>query len=193
MKKILVVLLFGSLNLFAQSPIEGPPDGPMLTIEKADGELLSPAALQMDYGGKRVNYIMRGEKAKVIKFEDLAQVDVGMNVFKIFAPNKHRGYHIKAETDTKILASVPLKYQGAYAVEMLVAVLDNDGNILESVVMTVAKKKVDKRIAVKDMVRKHFGDCAKFVEYFDNFDYESDTQKMQIWGFFDMTNYVDCK
>lgn len=193
MKGIAFLLILLGLRLSAQEVFVGPPDGPILTIETADGTLINPAGVQLDHKGKRVSYAVAGQKIQTLKFEKVKQVNIGMNVFRVFGPKDFKGYYIKAETDTRILASMPLKFYETAIVDMLVVVLDSDGNVLESIEMNNVKKRPEKRLAVRDMVRRNFGDCAEFTEYFNNFDYDSDTQKMQIWGFFAMTNYVDCK
>lgn len=192
---LLATLLLQALPSMSQA-FTGAPDGPMLSIARKDGSILNPAAIFLDSGKKVVRYVVRGEKEKSAKFEDLTAINIGEDEFRIFEANKFRGYFIKTEVGDKILATFPSKFQESVAWEITVAILDAKGNILESLDMRRVNKPakdIEKRRAVAEMVKKAFADCPKFLDYFSNFDYESDAQKMQIYHFFDMHNYVNCK
>ncbi|NUY80103.1 hypothetical protein HUK80_04285 [Flavobacterium sp. MAH-1] len=189
MKAFFIALCFSSLGISAQDLQS---ETPSFVIEKKDGTIIEAKNITINFSRKFVEYVLPNEsKLHFFFFDQLKEVNAGMSLLRIYGWRK--GYFIKVESDSKILATVPLgDYRMVQGVKVFI--LDKEGKILEEFEVEGGDKKkdIERRAALKESLKRNFSDCPKFLGYLSNFDYATDTSHKQLWNYICMTQLQDC-
>lgn len=190
--KLFALLVFASLNVFAQS------------IQKTDGTFIDVTGgqIHVEAGNKRLAYFQKeSKKAQYIKFKDLDQAVWGDFLFKTFEiGGKRNGYYVVAKDgDKTLLVSKRSRnksrggFESTYTRYELVVL---DGKLNEQLVFTDenSDKKIEQRRNIIPMIKTHFQSCKPLIEKVTAFESPaSDTSNRTVLVFLNDPVYVQCK
>jgi len=194
MKKIAVMLLFFSLNSFAQNSFFIDKKGEKTIIKDDEWDIIV-----ID---KRVSYKLPGKTwEKYITFSDLDYGIFGSYKFKSFKINKKKkAYFVQAEADGKSLISLAVTTVATSGgisssnTHYEVLVVDSEDNVLEKLDFHDFRnsKSVSARGQLAGMVKSHFPNCRLLLEALDNANMH-DKLNMEILSFLNTPIFRDCE
>ncbi len=189
MRKILLLLIFISVNSFGQSA----------TIIKNDGTKISAdqSSIDINLTGRKVYYNRPGsKKQESVKYKELQYALFNGLKFEPMdlKKGKFSAYFVLAESKDKKLVGMAISGSMTYF-ELIV--LDANNKVLDMVdyMITNTKRHREQRMRVSTMVREHFADCPKLIDRLAMYEFpiEQDKKVTMINGFIETPAYIKCE